>query len=400
MIDKLVIQIPFSPAVVRGYGRADDMPVLLSTPWLTEGVFSVPASRLPFPTAARELSWDGEQWQPEEIYCPWESIATSHAGLAVKPYLEGNGKLAWPYLEIKASPAKLVQGHNVWGTDRVGPCVRNMLGVLCGKYPAIGDMIDIQYARITEIDITYSVRIPFEAHRQGLLDVLRSTSKGQTRNRGDAYQSTVYFGSKTSRLRKIKVYLKGPELEREIEERKRRKLPLPGSDVVTTAQDLVRFELTLKRNWFERRNISVYLFDFIEWLDSDYSQIRKVYNEGMKDLFSALCGEVVTVTSDKDVMTAIDRVHGETRGKTARLMGFYQALKSVGYEMLKTQYPARSFRRYVSDLEAAGFSRAHLCSLHETQGNTVIAFPQLVTIDMLEEPAPDDYAYPLLDIAS
>jgi len=99
------------------------------------------------------------------------------------------------------------------------------------------------------------------------------------------------------------------------------------------------------------------------------------------------------VTSDKEVMQKLSVVYGETRGKVARLMGFYQALKAVGYEALKSQYADSSFRRYISDLEAAGFGRAHLCSLHVNKGNTVIAFPQIVQLGTLGEPAPENYRY-------
>lgn len=400
MIDKLVIQIPFSYSVVRGQAPMDHKPILLSDPWTTEGVFTVDPKKLPFKKSAKFLDTDDQgNLKPEEIFCPWDSVASSHSGLAIKPFLEGNGKLVWPYLEIKASPAKLVQGHNVYGSDRVGRCVRNMLFTLFSAYPDVADLLNISDARISEIDITYSVRIPFEHHRKALIDALRHVSKGQTKNRGDSYESTVYFGSKRSRLRKIKVYLKGPELQRDLEERKRKKLPLPPGEVVQMAQDLVRFELTLKKDWFERRRISVNMLDFVDRFDSDFSELRRCYDEGCKDLFEALCGEVVTVTDDKDVMMKLEAAHGETRGRPARLMGFYQGLKAVGYEALKGQYPERSFRRYMTDLEAAGFSRAHLCSLHETKGHTVIAFPQLVTAKMLEEPAPAGYEYPDLAAA-
>lgn len=396
MIDQLIIQIPFSPMVVRGRAEDGSKPILLCDPWDCDGVFSVNPALLPFSKGARLLDVDTEgNLIPMEIFCPWESLASSHAGLAIKAFHQGNGKLSWPYLEIKASPAKLAQGHNVYGTDAVRPCVENMLYVLSVHYPDIQPLIDIYHARVTSIDITYSVNIPFENHRQGLIDALRYVSKGQTKNRGDSYETTVYFGSKKSRLKRIKVYLKGPELQRDIEDRKRRNLTLPPASVVTAAQNLVRFELTLKKDWFERRAIPVRLGAFLTYFE-DPSRLRVAYDEGCKDLFDSLKGEVVKVTSDKDVMAALEKVHGNTRGRVSRLMGFYQALKAVGFDNLKAQYPDRSFRRYISDLEAAGFSRSHLCSLHQTKGATVIAFPQLITAKMLEEPAPDHYVYPSL----
>lgn len=401
MIDKLVIQIPFANFAVTG--SFDDDSDRYCQPWTRKGLFQVRPEFLPFKRGAKELYTDESgNLCADDIYCPWESLGTDHGGLAVKPYHEGNGMLPWPYLEIKCSPAKLVQAHNVYGTDKVAPCVKNMFAVLVQHYPDLlcpdtgKPFLDTEYARISEIDITYSVRVASKTHQEALMDVLRHTSKGQTRNRGDAYQSTVYFGSKNSRLKKIKVYLKGPEILRDVEARSRKKMVLPPKQVVEDAQSLVRFELTIKKDWLERRRLPTNMLDFIERFDSDPALLRTVYNEGCRDLFDSMIGEVLTVTDEKQVMKALDKVHGETRGKVARLMGFYQSLKAVGYDALKQQYQERTFRRQISDLEAAGFSRAHLFSLHVNKGKTVISFPQVVRLDSLGEPAPAGYRYPSL----
>lgn len=395
MIDKLVIQIPFSNSVVTGVYASGS--VDLDSPWLREGMFSVINKFLPFKQGAKEIYTDDEGLLcADDIYCPWDSLSSSHGGLAIKPYQAGNGKLAWPYLEIKCSPAKLAQSHNVFGTDKIQPCVENMLFVLIQHFPRsdLDTTLDIKNARVAEIDITYSASVPLESHRNALIDVLRNTSKGQTKNRGDSYQTTCYFGSKKSRLKKLKVYLKGPEILADLENRKRRKMPLPDPAIIAQAQTLVRFEATIKKDWLERRLISTNLFDLIRFFDDDPAMIRTIYNEAFKDLFSALSGEVMTVTDEKKVFALLEKYHGETRGRVARLMGFYQGLKSVGFDSLKNQYPERTFRRYVSELELCGFGRAHLNSLHTTKGNTIVAFPTIVQLGTLGEPAPDNYHYP------
>lgn len=407
MIDKLVIQIPFSAFAVNGsYNSESDKHC---SPWTRKGIFEVIPKFLPFKKGAKEIYTDENgKLCADDIYCPWESLGTDHGGLALKAFHQGNGMLPWPYLEIKCSPAKLVQAHNVYGTDDPAPCVHNMLTVLATHYPDLvfadnfvgsRSTLDMAEARITEIDITYSVRVPSESHRRALITVLSKTSQGQTKNRGDSYQTTVYFGSKNSRLKKIKVYLKGPEIDNDFENRKRKKMVLPHSSVVAAAQELVRFELTIKKDWFERRRIPTRLAEFIEYFSSDVREIRSVYNEGMKDLFKSMSGEVMTVTDEKKVFVLLEKFHGDTRGRVARLMGFYQALKSVGFDDLKKQYPERTFRRYVKELEMCGFGRAHLCSLHVTKGNTVVHFPTIVELGTLGEPAPDHYTYPLLEIA-
>lgn len=403
MIDKLVIQIPFEAFAVSGsYDSDSDR---YCSPWTRKGIFQVIPAYLPFKQGAKELYTDEKgRLCADDIYCPWESLGTDHGGLAVKAYHAGNGLLPWPYLEIKCSPAKLVQAHNVYGTDDPRPCVRNMLAVLADHYPdlTVGDrpVLNVMDARVSEVDITYSVRVPGASKRRALIDVLRQTSKGQTKNRGDSYESTVYFGARNSRLKKIKVYLKGPEILRDVENRKKKKMVLPPESVVNDAQDLVRFELTIKKDWLERRRLPTGLPEFLNFFGNDPAQLRAVYNEGCKDLFGAMCGEVLTVTSDDKVMKVLEKVHGDTRGRPARLMGFYQGLKAVGFDALKAQYPDRTFRRYVTDLEACGFSRAHLCSLQTTKGNTVVAFPQVVRLDGLGEPAPAGYKYPIYQISA
>lgn len=399
MIDKLVIQIPFSSYAVSGvYQDESDQ---YCSPWTRNGTFKVIPAYLPFKQGAKELYTDDKgRLCADDIYCPWEKLGTDHGGLAVKAFHQGNGMLPWPYLEIKCSPAKLVQAHNVYGTDDPKPCVDNMLAVLTQHYPDLMNadipFLNMADARVSEVDITYSVRVQGESKRRALIDVLRHTSKGQTKNRGDSYETTAYFGSRDSRLKRIKVYLKGPEILRDVDQRKKKKQILPGDDIVNAAQDLVRFELTIKKDWLERRRLPTRLADFIRYFRQDPRLLRKVYNDGMSDLFKSLSGEVMTVSDDKRVMQILEKTHGETRGRVARLMGFYQGLKAVGFEAMKATYPERTFYRYVSDLEAAGFGRAHLCSLHSNKGNTVIAFPQVVRLANLGEPAPEHYRYPRL----
>ena len=271
MIDKLVIQIPFADFAVRGVFTHDAD--RYCQPWTRSGIFEVINDYLPFKKGAKELYTDeAGKLCADDIYCPWEKLETSHGGLAIKAFHAGNGMLPWPYLEIKCSPAKLVQSHNVYGTDDPRPCVENMLAVLAEHYPNLlkGDVsfLNIRDARVSEFDLTYSVRVPGESKRQALIDVLRHTSKGQTKNRGDSYQSTVYFGSANSRLKRIKVYLKGPEILEDIKNRKKKKMICPPEMIVKQAQNLVRFELTIKKDCLERRRLPTRLPDFCQYFSA------------------------------------------------------------------------------------------------------------------------------------
>lgn len=403
MIDKLVLQIPFSRSWVLGRAESADE-LQLPDPWERRGVFSIDLRKLPFKRAASDIhvtvGRDGRAVYDEvDLYCPWESIPSSHGGLAMKVYDQGNGRQPWPYIEIKCSPAKLVQGHNVWGWDDLGLSSENMLVVLHSKYPWLfggftdsrsgyGVPIDVDHIRVSEIDITYSVSVPTEKHRFALISLLHSLSKGQTKARGDSYETTSYFGAKNSRLKKIKVYLKGPEIENDNADRKRRGLePIP-EHVAAVGESLVRFEATIKREWMNRRGMITNLKDLIKFIKRTPDWYAKVFGDVTADLWKALDGQVVKVMNDDSVYRAIDKVYGGTRGKTARVFGFYQAIRAVGFEQLKGQYPGRSWFRLVGELEMCGFSRATIQSLHNSDGATVIELPRLVSLASLGEPRP------------
>ena len=80
-----------------------------------------------FKLAARSISytqvWDGLKGGGDyridniELNTPWESLPSSYSGLALKIYDSNN--MGPPRLEIKASPAKVMQGHNVFGSTDI-----------------------------------------------------------------------------------------------------------------------------------------------------------------------------------------------------------------------------------------------------------------------------------------
>jgi II/X family phage/plasmid replication protein len=98
MIDKLVLRCDFLR--VRG-GLGDDR-------WPD---FQLAALGIPL-----EQSIDAEG-QVYNTRHPWESIPSSYEGMAFKVFDHRFDPLDKFYIEIKASPAKLMQGHNVYGSS-------------------------------------------------------------------------------------------------------------------------------------------------------------------------------------------------------------------------------------------------------------------------------------------
>lgn len=406
MIDKLVLQIPFASNWVLG---PDDVERFRSDPFTRSGPFHVLPRWIPSRQAAKNISFDPASLvtNAEDLYCPWESLPSSFSGLALKVYPEGNGACKWPYLQLKASPAKLVQGHNVYGVDDLFLAVKNFLFVLNSAYPAfvigypdnrdlvgMGPMLDFDSMRVSEIDITYSLSMPDEKRRLAFINYINNLSKGQTRPGADAYESTAYFGAKKSAYKKLKVYLKYFEMINEMSGDKKLEFP---ADLLQLASDLVRFEATLKRRFFESMGVSCFVRDLVKWFRDDESRYRACWLRAFGDLFAALDGLELKVMNDDAVFSALQSVHGGTRGRVARLFGFWQGLCGVGFQALRRQYPRRTFDRYVADLRAAGLSDAAIQKAADHSA-TVFRLASVFSVDRIVEKAPPGFRQ--LDLAA
>ena len=86
----------------------------------------------------------------------YERLATSHTPMAFKFFHEGH---SYPFVELKASPAKIMQGHNVYGSDLIEQGAMEMLGYLAETHPTLYGMLAISETEIKQLDATYSARL-------------------------------------------------------------------------------------------------------------------------------------------------------------------------------------------------------------------------------------------------
>lgn len=208
MLDKIHLFVPF---------RVDA--IATSTGKRGNELLVVDLEALGVPLRATSVLSDGKGgYQVEDISHAWESLSTGFTPLAFKVFHQSLGKRIQPGVELKASPAKLLQGHNVFGPTSIRKGGEVMLKWLAGSYPKLWALLDWQAAEVYGIDCTYSARLPDQRTALQLVQALRGVSNGQTRNRGDDYETTAYWGSKETRLRKLKAYLKGPEFRRQLDD--------------------------------------------------------------------------------------------------------------------------------------------------------------------------------------
>jgi II/X family phage/plasmid replication protein len=395
LLDDLAVQIPFSKSWVEGFHKElDDF-----CPFSRKGVFNVLNHYMSVNTGAKTITFVNGQPKIDDLYHPWESIPSHYSGLALKVYSEGNRFCNWPYIELKCSPAKLLQGHNVYGSCDVRQAFHNQLWLLNQTYPEFaaghevledrGPMLDFENARISHIDLTKSVRIKDESIRLALIDYLQSISKGQTKNRDSNYETTAYFGSKKSRLKKLKAYLKGPEVLEDQKRRQAKKKPLMNEKIILQAQELARFEARIMREWMDRRAIPTNIFEFIAKVSTDKNILNEMYNEAFKDLFESMIGKEMKVLNDDEVYKSIYAVFYKTRGKTAKVFGAYQSIKAVGLSRYKREMPKTTYYRQIAELKKCGFSQADLCNLHKE--NNVIQIRSVINLGNLSNEMPENY---------
>lgn len=292
----------------------------------------------------------GEGYDVEGLSHAWESLPSSYTPMAFKVFHQSLGKRLDPGVELKASPAKLLQGHNVFGPTSIRMGAEVMLKWLAGTYPVLFSKLDVLSIQVYALDCTFSARMPNQQTALQVMQFMRGVSNGQTRNRGDDYETTAYWGSKEGRLRKIKAYLKGPEFRRQLDEvlkasrgarvdpepredldnahvrawklhKRERHMPMSSLSAARTlrvlqdprllefADLLLRLEATVMHRWLERRNLSTNLWELCDYQEALRDQercfIQECWREATAELFAAFEGMTMRVIEDDKVLAAL-----------------------------------------------------------------------------------------------
>lgn len=390
MLDKLHMFIPFRIPCVA-HLESGDMHMY------------VDLQRLGVPMQG-EVSRDEQgALQVDYLRHPFESLPSSYTPMAFKIFHQSAGKRLEPGIELKASPAKLLQGHNVFGPTSIRKGAEAMLLSLQKKYPKLFSMLDIPQAQVYVLDCTYSSRLPNESIAYQVVDALTNVSNGHTKSRGDNYRSSAYFGSKKTRLKRIKAYLKHLEFDGQLAELKRERFSNKGAArAVKVMSDprlqewvkyLLRLEATVMHRWLERRGIPTKLIDLCEYQEKLEGQgrclIQECWKECTKDLFAAFEGIEMKVINDETVRAAllekhtrINRFGKPSESYALNLFRTYRSIKDYGWDATIKGMSRPTFYRHVEDICEAGLSKAALQKLHHhDRANNVIPLLRFVTVD-------------------
>lgn len=349
-------------------------------------------------------------------YHVYESVPTSHTGMSMKFFHEA--KYDFPHLKIKGSPAKIMQGHNLFGSMDLGLCAREMIGFLIKGYPVFEDYLDIKNTKVCHIDVTFSSRLPSEKYVKDFISACKNISAGQRKARFSAHTDTAYWGSGESRLIRLKGYNKQKEYREQLEKYSKdaKKGDIHALSIVNImseprlmkwSEGLLRWEASILHRYMERQGVSTNLFDLVKIQRSELLKgvciLTDWWKAATKDIFQAFEGKTMRTNDLDSIFNRIRFVHqGLTRygnvsyTKANGICDFYLALQREPIENLKQRYGKHFYTKF-RDLLACGVGTpAELKNLKAVADDPTNLIPifKLVEVDFSQQ-RPDWYQEPV-----
>lgn len=188
----------------------------------------------------------------------------------------------YQYLWIRGNPQKFLYGQNLYGTDNKALISAFVMSV-CGKLGIEIHPEQIEWAKITRVDITYGLMLETIQQAKNYMGVLGRTSAARTGPPRLYENGNIHF-MPFGTLWQLLIYHKGDEM-------RRHKLPESISEATrerlqSDADRTVRFELRLKREQLKRKNMAT---------------VHDLFERGVKKTFTEFVSEKISYTTNMKV---------------------------------------------------------------------------------------------------
>lgn len=394
MLDHLRLAIPVNPvyAVERGQGNF---------------YFEGNLLELGLNCGARVVTLDDDgKPKAQDLYAPYDSLGSDYSDMAVKFYDKGINCL--PYIELKASPLKLLQGHNVYGFESIELGAVQMLGMLIEAFPNLCTYLDFAKTEVLHLDITYMANLPNQNLVKPVLEYLSNISSGHAKAQNLRYNNYVRWGAQNSRYIGRKVYGKYEEVENQIKQLTKQagkdNQALAKLNALNYAKDFanakLRFEARICKTYLSKNNYPSNLFELIHLQKTQYGLLRNMWGIAFSPILNALQGENMTLNDDDKVLDllksklfTVNKKGVISYTKANNAYQFYIRLKNDGFDKTKQNQSKSTFHLNLKTLMDCGLSKAYLQNLHNEPSN-VIPFVRLIHIDF-DKQVPDDYVEPI-----
>lgn len=406
MIDLLTIKIPFVESVVAM--SPDGTNGLIDLRECQKRGCRMEAGDVTFTTNDYRL--DSENITVAEVSAlrhPFESLPSSWGTLAFK--VRAGGQNYYPFIELKASPAKLLQGHNVYGSCDVMLCIDSLITAFCYAMPDMAEILEFNNAELAQIDCTFSAHLKTESDSRNVIHALRNISNGQTRGAKSAFDTTAYFG-KGSRHKRLKAYLKQFELQDQTNKAqakydktksqvyKNQLEAMTAPEVQEFAKNALRLEASIMPRMLKRLGIPTNLWAFETYSGSfEGCLIQQLWKQSWSDIFKTFEGANMRTYSDTEIHDNLkqhfktETKSGFSYSKANRIFRFFRMLKHEGWDELKATTPERTFYDNIKLLTEV-VPKAYLQNLQATASN-VVPLIRFVNVDF-EKQHPSNWVEP------
>lgn len=359
-----------------------------------------------------DISWDGERYSFTRLRHNFESLASSHASLAFK-INNGTDFRKYPYLKIVGNPAKLLQGHNAFGSDNLELCLMCIVDAFALAELPFTEMIDWEHATVDYLDLTYTAHCENDQQAQQVLDMMRNIQVGQTKPWYDEKYKTTMYWNRHSEVRKLKAYLKNVEIQNQLKELNKKfaatKLPhyarqieeITSQQVTDFARGAIRFEARVYGTWLTQNGLPIAfgLLSDPELQQKEPDLIQRLWRKAFADVFKAFEGATMQAQNSDSVLDALKIAYGKptkngvSYAKANRLYGSYRNIVTDGFAVTKSNTDRATWLRLMKDFQHVGISLAQLQNFTGEQSN-VVPFVRMLNVDFSAQ-VPANYAEPL-----
>lgn len=360
------------------------------------------------PAATRHVSkTDDGQTITGELYHPYESLPSDYTDMAVKFYT--NTMNTPPYVEIKASPLKLLQGHNVYGFESIELGSDHMLGMLLEAFPQLAPILDLANTEVLHLDTTYLFRLPHQNMVQPTLDYMANLASGHRKAREVKYDNYITWGNDSASVRP-KAYGKFEEVKSQLNKIQKKadkgcmrskSLVIAMNGALQFANAVLRLEARICKTYLTKNGYPSNLFQLIKLQHEQPELLLRLWHVAFDPILKTMEGEYMNFASDdeleallKSKLVTYTKKGNPSYTKAYNAFDFYRSLRIDGYKKVKSRHLESRFYKRERELISCGISRSHLQNLHKNPNGKVFPFVRLFELKMADQ-LPPDYVQPV-----
>jgi len=394
MLDFLRLAIPINIAFVRSLDNHH---------WFNGDIrdYGIPA-------ATRHVSKsDDGQTITGDLYHPYESLASDFTDMAMKFYT--NTMNTPPYVEIKASPLKLLQGHNVYGFESIELGADQMLGMLIEAFPNLVPILDFERTEVLHLDTTYLFRLPHQNMVQPVLDYMANLASGHRKARQIKYENYITWGNDGASVRP-KAYGKFEEVKSQLNKiqkqadkgcQRSKALVCAMHDALPFANAVLRLEARICKTYMTKNGYPTNLFELIKLQHEQPELLLRLWHVAFDPILDTMKGKYMNFSSDGEILDLLKsklvtytKTGKPSYTKAMNAMKFYSLVRQMGLQATQKIYSKAQFHKCINSLLECEISKSHLQNLAKNPNGKVIPFVRMFELKTCDQ-LPQDYQLPV-----